>query len=237
MALERCRTVAAEMASCAAGALRDALGLMDGFSPELAGRVRAAEEETDHYEDILGTYLVRLSTLPISEADSGEAAKLLKIIGDFERISDHAASIATSAEELRGKGLAFSGPARAELSALAGAVGEILDLTLSAFLSGDLERARQVEPLEQVIDGLKETLRTRHILRLQQNLCGIGAGFVLSDLLTDLERVADHCSNIAGCLIDMEAGNLNLHESLRAARREDPDYAARYAAFARKYAL
>ncbi len=237
VALERCRKVAADMAKCSVCALKDSLKLIDAFSSETAEKVREAEEKSDHYEDILGTYLVKLSTLQISEADSEEAAKLLKIIGDYERISDHAASIASSAEELWEKKLQFSPEARKELTVFSGAVNEIVSLTLSATQSDDLDRARRVEPLEQVIDGLKETLRLRHILRLQQNRCGIEAGFVLSDLLTDMERVSDHCSNIAGCIIDMTEGTMNLHETLRAARGGDKDFAAYYADFSKRYTL
>jgi len=237
VALERCRSTASGMAACAVGALQDSLVLLGRFSPDLAKKVREAEEKTDHYEDILGSYLVKLSSLQISETDSREAAKLLKVIGDFERISDHAASITASAEELQEKGLSFSGAAREELAVLIKAAGEILSLTLSAFQSGDVRAARSVEPLEQVIDGLKERIRTHHILRLQQNLCSIGAGFILSDLLTDLERVSDHCSNIAGCIIETAEGDLNLHESLRAVKRGNADFDMQFEGFARKYAL
>ena len=199
--------------------------------------MRQAEEQTDLYEDILGTYLVKLSTRRISASDSNDAAKLLKIIGDFERISDHAVNIVQSAEELGSKDLALSPQASKELSILAGAVSEILDLSLDAFLHDDLGPAGLVEPLEQVIDGLKEQLRTAHILRLQQEKCSIEAGFVWSDLLTALERVSDHCSNIAGCVLDMHEGNLNLHESLRAMKEDREEFEDRYLAYRKKYSV
>ena len=237
VALERCREVAADMANCAVGAMKQSITALTDYTPALAKQVRQAEEHSDHYEDILGTYLVKLSTRRISASDSNEAAKLLKIIGDFERISDHAVNIVQSAEELGSKNLAFSPQASRELSILAGAVSEILDLSLDAFLHDDLGPAGRVEPLEQVIDGLKEQLRTAHILRLQQEKCSIEAGFVWSDLLTNLERVSDHCSNIAGCVLDMHEGNLNLHESLRAMKEDRENFEDRYLVYRKKYSV
>lgn len=236
IALERCHEVASEMARCAMGALHDAIDAIRSYTPELAQKVRDAEERADHYEDALGTYLVKLSAGQISEEDSGEAAELLKVIGDFERVSDHAVNIVESVEELNGKELSLSADARAEMGVLTAAVEEITDMALRAFLEKDLEAARQVEPLEQVIDVLKETFRTHHILRLQQQRCTIAAGFVWSDLLTDLERVSDHCSNVAGCVLDAALGNLNVHESVRAIRSDRERFAERYEAYMKKYA-
>ena len=237
IALARCREVTADMAGCAVGALRDALAILSDYTPEAAEKIRAAEEKTDQYEDRLGTYLVELSTMPISSDDSHEATKLLKVIGDFERISDHAVNLVESAEELEEKGLKLSKPAEKELAVLTSAVDEILGLSLTAFTDNDLSAAALVEPLEQVIDELKEKLRTHHILRMQQGLCGMEAGFVWSDLLTDLERVSDHCSNIAGCVTDMNEGNLNLHESLRAVKNDQGRFADRIAQYRSKYAV
>lgn len=237
IALERCRRTAADMALCAVGALKESLAILKKYSPELAAKIHAAEEKTDRYEDMLGTYLVKLSARRISESDSHEAAKLLKMIGDFERISDHAVNLADSALELRDKTLAFSKAAMEELDVLSAAVDEILDLSLTTFLENDLHAAGLVEPLDQVIEDLKETMRTNHTLRLQQNRCSIEAGFVWSDLLTNLERVSGHCSNIAGCVIDMTSGNLNLHESFRTLKTDNAEYPSQLAAFARKYSL
>ena len=238
IALERCHKVAADMAKTAVSALKDSMTcLQHNDSPELRTSIREKEEKTDYYEDILGTYLVKLSAKPISESDSGEAASLLKIIGDFERISDHAVNILESAEELEGKGLAFTAAAVSELQIIASAVGEILDLTLTAFLSNDPKTAFRVEPLEQVIDQLKEQLRTRHILRLQKGVCSIDVGFVWSDLLTNLERTSDHCSNIAGCVIDMMHHNMNIHESLRSIRNDSEEFQQKFRAYASKYSL
>ena len=237
VALARCRKVAADMANCAVTSMKRGIAALTDYTPALAEQVRQAENQTDHYEDILGTYLVKLSTRRISASDSNEAAKLLKIIGDFDRISDHAVNLVQSAEELNSKEMTLSQEASRELSVLTGAVSEILDLSLEAFLKNDLGPAGMVEPLEQVIDELKEQLRTAHILRLQQEKCSIEAGFIWSDLLTDLERVSDHCSNIAGCVLDMQEGNLNLHESLRAMKEDREKFADRYLLYRKKYTV
>ena len=237
LALQRCRAVAEEMAACAAGALDAALDSFDHYTPELAERIRRDEQRCDHYEDVLGTYLVKLSTQQMGAEESEEATELLKTIGDLERISDHAVNVLESAEELRDKGLTFSGAAKEELAVLSGAVQDILSSAVQAFRSNDVSAAAQVEPLEQVIDALKEQMRTRHILRMQQGGCSIEAGFVWCDLLTDLERTSDHCSNIAGCVIDAAQHDLNLHETLHNVRHSDGDYRRRFNAYAEKYAL
>ncbi len=237
IALSRCHEVASDLAGLAVSALKESLSILRCFSLELADSIRQKEEQSDHYEDILGTYLVKLSTKPISEADRMEAAKLLKIIGDFERIADHAVNLAEAAQELQDKGLKFTDSALPELNVIASAVDEILDLSLASFLQNDPKTAAMVEPLEEVIDHLKERLRTRHILRLQQGMCSMEAGFIWSDLLTNLERTSDHCSNIAGCVIDMEEQNMNLHESLRITRNESDEFRQNFRAYSQKYSL
>lgn len=237
VALGRCRAVAGEMARCAGEALHMALTTFENYSPELAESIRENESRCDRYEDELGTYLVRLSAQQLSDAESEEATELLKIIGDFERISDHAVNLLAASEELRSKGLGFSAAAEKELKVLIGAVSEILNTAERAFSEKDLAAAAQVEPLKQVIVALKEQMRTRHILRMQQGHCSIEAGFVWSDLLTDLERTADNCSNIAGCVLDAANHGLNLHETLRAMRADDPDFRRAYGTYAEKYRL
>ena len=237
VALGRCRAVAGEMARCAGEALYMELATFENYSPELAESIRENESRCDRYEDELGTYLVRLSAQQLSDAESEEATELLKIIGDFERISDHAVNLLAASEELRSKGLDFSATAEKELKVLIGAVSEILNTAERAFSEKDLAAAAQVEPLKQVIVALKEQMRTRHILRMQQGHCSIEAGFVWSDLLTDLERTADHCSNIAGCVLDAANHGLNLHETLRAMRADDPDFRRAYGTYAEKYRL
>jgi phosphate:Na+ symporter len=237
IAMERCHNVTADMAKIAVESLKEGIGSLYGYSSELAKSIREKEEKTDHYEDILGTYLVKLSTRQISSTDSEEAAKLLKMIGDFERIADHAVNLLESSEEMERKALTFTEDAVSELKVISAAVEEILDLALEAFLSNDVKMASRVEPLEQVIDYLKEQLRTRHILRLQQGDCTMDAGFVWSDLLTSLERTSDHCSNIAGCVMDMSRHDMNLHESLRDFRNDNEEYRKNYKEYVRKYAL
>ena len=237
IALDRSRVLTGEMAEAAALTLQGAMDSLLAYTPELAQKVRDLEEKTDHYEDILGTYLVKLSTLKISTADSNEAAMLLKALNDFERIGDHALNLVESAEELNQKELKLSDAAKHELSVLTNAVSEIVELSFSAFYHNDLQKAYMVEPLEQVIDDLKEKMRVHHILRLQQGACSIETGFVWSDLLTALERVGDHCSNIAGCIVDMAHHDMNTHEALRSARVENESFGEQYRAYAKKYSL
>ena len=237
IALERSRVITGEMAEAAARTLEGAVKALLDYSPELGQQVRDLEEKTDHYEDILATYLVKLSTLKISPADSNKAAMLLKSLNDFERIGDHALNLLESAEELHEKGLTLSDTAKRELAVLMNAVNEIVELSFSAFYHNNLELAYMVEPLEQVVDDLKEKMRLHHILRLQQGSCSIETGFVWSDLLTALERIGDHCSNIAGSVVDAAHHDMNTHEALRSARVENKDFGAQYEAFARKHSL
>ncbi len=237
MALQRCRAVTGEMADTTAQTLRESIAALQDFTPEGMDAVKKGESRTDHYEDMLGTYLVRLSALPIGQEDSSEAAMLLKALNDFERIGDHALNLAESAEELHSKKLDLSETARQELAILTGAVTEIVEMSFSAFQERNLEKACQVEPLEEVIDHLKEKMRIHHILRLQQGSCSIETGFIWSDLLNALERISDHCSNIAGCIIDMAHHDRNTHESLRFARKENAHFEEMYRDYAKKYSL
>lgn len=186
--------------------------------------IREAEEKTDHLEDILGTYLVKLTSTQLGENESAKATEYMKVIGDYERIADHAVSILESAEELVQKGIVFSDQAQKEYNLISDAVEDILDLSHTAFKDTDLKAARKTEPLEQIVDELKETLRTRHILRLQKGECSVDAGFVWSDLLTNLERVADHCSNISGCVLDTAGHTMNIHQNQRLLRNSGEDF-------------
>ena len=237
LALERCRLLMDEMSAATKTALYLSLDSLTNLTPELADEIRRLEGKTDRYEDIIGTYLVKLSAHHISEADSLTSAEYLKLIGDLERIADHSVNILESAEEMQQKGIVFSDTAKAELRQMLDAVREIAGLADTAFTQHDLKAASMVEPLEQVVDELKDALRTRHIQRLQSGLCSIDAGFVLSDLLTNLERVSDHCSNIAGCVLDAEDRNLNLHESLSVYRKSSEDFRQAFASYRSKYAL
>lgn len=235
VALELCHNQVADMADVAINAMKNGLKCFSDYDEKLAKAVRNAEDKTDKYEDIIGTYLVKLSANQISDRDSAEAAKLLKVIGDLERISDHAVNLLDSAEEMRDKNLTFTETANKELANICAAIEEILDLTLIAFVNNNFTAAATVEPLEQVIDKLKEKMRNGHIERLQQGACSIETGFVWSDILTNMERTSDHCSNIAACVIDAENKNLNLHESLRTAKKESSYFKEQYKVYAKKY--
>ena len=237
VAIERCRTVAGAMAQDSVTALKSSLMLIAHYDAAAAATIRDQEAEVDRFEDMLGTYLVRLSSHAMSETDSRESAKLLHIIGDFERISDHAVNIVDSVEEMRAKQISFSPRAQEEMRVICGAVDEILTLALDAYLSGDLKKAQLVEPLEQVIDTLKEQLRNRHILRLQKGECTIELGFIWADLLTDLERVGDHCSNIAGCVMEMAHASMDVHQYTSGIRMESPAFHANFEKFSEKYRL
>ncbi|MCI5689542.1 MAG: Na/Pi cotransporter family protein [Clostridiales bacterium] len=237
VALVRCQEIAETMARISMDALKTGCHLLKQYDPKSAQAVRETEQEADQYEDMLGTYLVKMGRSNLSDKDSRQVSKLLHIIGDFERISDHAVNLVESAEEMRNKGLNFSIYAKRELEILTAAVSEIMDLSLEAFLKDDPSLAVKVEPLEEVVDTLKEQLRNRHILRLQKGECTIELGFVWSDLLTNLERVADHCSNIAGCIIEMSHDSLDVHEYLDNVKAGSPGFLQAYEAYARKYAL
>lgn len=237
LALERCRTLIADMASYSMESLRESLNAITAYNQKSAEHIREDEAKTDHYEDIIGSYLIKLSARKIGESDSALAAEYLRIIGDFERIADHSVNILESAEEMQQKGIAFSAAALQEYATMAGAVREVTALAYDSFVSGDVQAARQVEPLEQVIDDLKEEMRTRHIRRMQQGSCGIEAGFIWSDLLTNLERVSDHCSNIACCMIEGADHNLHRHEVLQSIRGSGEIFDREYSSYRQKYAL
>ena len=237
VALDLCFKYTVEMATKSFSALKNSLSLFDEYSEETVTKIYEAEEFTDRYEDLLGTYLVKLSEHQLSQKENIEVAKLLKAIGDFERIADHSINLLESAEEMREKEIVFSDNAAKELKTLFNAVSEILDLTLTAFINNDIQSALEVEPLEQVIDKIKDELRNRHILRLQQGECTFSAGFIWSDLLTNLERTADHCSNISGGIIDVAENNFNIHEALRNLKADNEDFNRQYRHYKSKYSL
>jgi phosphate:Na+ symporter len=224
LALERCGQVLDSMARIAVSAMKDSIGSITKYDEEIALRIREAEEKTDHLEDILGTYLVKLTSTQLGENESAKATEYMKLIGDYERIADHAVNILQSSEELVQKDIVFSAEAQEEFNKISGAVEDILDLSYLAFKDTDLKASRETEPLEQIVDEMKEMLRTRHILRLQKGECSVDAGFVWSDLLTNLERVADHCSNISGCVLDTVGHTMNIHQNQRLLRNNEEDY-------------
>ena len=239
IAIERCRVLTAEMADIAVTSLKDAMETLQpgNLNEDKAQALRIAEDQVDKYEDVLGSYLVKLNTHRLSDKDTNESSKLLHMIGDLERISDHSVNILESAEELNQKNISFSAEAQKELGVISAAVAEILDLSYKAYVCNDLAIASRVEPLEQVIDDLKSTLRSNHIERMQAGSCSIEVGFIWSDLLTDLERVSDHCSNIAGCIIEMSHDSLSLHKYLDEVKADREKYTNMYGEYSEKYSL
>lgn len=238
VAIERSRAVASKMASLTAEALKDSVSLLDSYDKKAAEKVREAEERSDIYEDALASYLVKLSSRSMDEADSREVTMLLHMVSDLERIGDHAVNIVEAAEEMQDGDVRFSEAAKEQLSYLYRAVCEIVSITERAFCDADVEIALLVEPLEQVVDDLRDEIRRRHVSRLQKSECTLEHGFLLSEILTNLERVADHCSNIAGCLIEMTAhDSLDIHGYLRRVRASAPEFKESYASFSEKYSL
>ena len=236
VALERSFAVSCEMAGCSVNSIKDALQCLKKHSPQLAKKIHDAEERTDQFEDMIGSYLVKLGSADMNSSDIAKTSVLLKVIGDFERIADHAVNILESAEEMQQKKISFSPDACAELDNLSEALNEILDFTYSAFIHSDAGTALKVEPLEQVIDELKEKMRNSHIVRLQKGVCSIETGFVWSDILTCIERVSDHCSNIAVCVFDAQQNDsLDLHEALKAVTHNSVYFKEQYSEFAHKY--
>ncbi len=237
LALNQCRQVLGNMAELSVRAFRDSTACVLNYDKAIADRVREAEDNTDHLEDLISTYLLKLTSRHLGDEESVKATEYLKLIGDYERIADHAVNILESAEEIVDKNVAFSEDATDEYRTRCAAVTEILNLSFSAFSDEDLEAARKTEPLEEVIDTLKEDLRTRHFLRLQRGECSVAAGFVWSDLLSNLERISDHCSNISGCVLDSAGNTMNIHENQRALKNSDEEYKQEYHFFQHKYRL
>ena len=238
IAVERATEVTGAMATVSCKAIRNALSVFEEYDQKLAEKVRKQEGKADNYEDSLGTYLIRINENMVDEQDSKQVSKLLHIIGDFERISDHAVNIVESAEEIQDKKMVFSDEANQELSVLRAAVLEILDLTEQAFLENNTVKAKMVEPLEQVIDGLKSKIKRNHIRRLQNNECTIENGFILADILNNLERVSDHCSNIAECVIEIsERELLDTHKHMKEVKSEDSGFEEKYKEYKGKYSI
>ena len=237
-AVEQCRKAAARMADLTAGSLEEAISLLDRYKTEGVREVSHKEEQVDRYEDRLGTYLVQVSKHELTRKDSHTLSVLLHSIGDMERISDHAVSIAKAAEEIYEKNLAFSQAAVRELQVFSAAIKEIVELTMEAVHTENLEKAQQVEPLEEVIDDLSASMKQRHIERLREGRCTIELGFILSDLTTSYQRIADHCSNIAVCLVQADKDEYGRHAYLKSLKTEDRmHFAQQYQAYSEKYAL
>lgn len=238
VAVARATEVTATMAGIACTALRKSMKLITTYDADEAELVRTLESKADIYEDELGSYLVKVSATSLDDADNRQLTKLLHIIGDFERISDHAVNIVESAEEIRDKKLSFSHEAQRELSVMTAAIEEILDISEKSFCENSLTLASKIEPLEQVVDDLKDKIKANHIRRLQTNDCSIEHGFILSDLLNNFERVSDHCSNVGGCIIELASHDtLDLHRYLSEVKAGGGAFQREFDAFEKKYAL
>ncbi|NLJ40119.1 MAG: Na/Pi cotransporter family protein [Clostridiales bacterium] len=238
IAVERGRMVALEMAKLSITSIKQALEAVYNYNEGRAQAVKDMEKQTDKYEDAIGTYLVNLSTYNLSVQDNTEAAKLLYLIGEFERITDYSVSIVASAQEIEDKKLSFSESAKYELDVLISAVEESVEIAIAAFNDNDLSLAAKVEPLEEVIDRLKSELKKRHITRMQRNECTIEMGFVFSDLITVLERVSDHCSNIASAIIEMSHDRMDMHSYQHRIKHEPNDgFSRQFEKYTKKYSL
>ena len=214
LAVSECHRLTNEMAEHARDSLTKAIGLISSYKSETAQYIRENEELIDKYEDKLGTYLVRLSNNELSENLSHSIARMLHSIGDFERIGDHALNICKVAEEMHNKNIHFSDEAKKEIAVITNAVTEILNMTVDSFINDDIELASHVEPLEQVIDTLNKNLKARHVARLQSGECTIELGFVFTDLITNYDRVSDHCSNVAVYTMQLPSDKLDAHKYL-----------------------
>lgn len=219
-AVEMCRKVAIKMAEVSRDSMYLALDSIGNYKPENFQRVREMEIEVDRYEDTLGSYLVKVNNCDLTDADSKSISVMLHCINDFERISDHAVNIMESAKEMHDKKLNFSENAQKEFEVFVDAVREIIKNSVDSYAHSDLATARMIEPLEQVINGLNAELKQRHIKRLRKGKCTIELGWVLQDLLTNIERVSDHCSNIAVCLIEIKENEFETHSYVGALRAQ-----------------
>lgn len=237
-ALEQCRTAAIDMAAYAKEALFLSMDLINNYDKTAAKKVMELESRVDHYEDELGTYLLKLSSKNLSEKDSHTLSFLLHNIGDFERISDHAVNLKEAASEMKEKNLSFSNKASEELTVFTEAVKDIVNTSFLVFQEEDTKLARMIEPLEEVIDYLNVELKKRHIKRLRKGKCTIEMGFILSDVTTSYERVADHCSNIAVSLLEISEDGFETHEYLDMLKQtDDPEFRENVKRFQKRYVL
>ncbi len=236
VAVAHCSNVTVDMSKTAKKIMLQSIDLLDSYDEKLARKIEEEEGVIDRYEDELGTYLVKLSTNDITVKDSQSVSTMLHSIGNFERIGDHAVEILKTARELNEKNISFSEEAKREIKVVESAIREILELTFTSFENNDIELARKVEPLEQVIDRLTTELRANHIARLRAGACTIELGFILSDLITGFERVSDHCSNIAVALIEVAEGSFDTHKYLASIKSgQDEQFKRDFAEFNSKY--
>lgn len=238
VAIEQCRSVAFKMAQLTNKTLLMSMDLVKKYDKEIAQTVVDNENAIDIYEDKIGSYILQVASKDLSVADSQVVSNLLHTIGDLERISDHAVNIKEAAEEMHEKKIKFSPAAEEEVGIMINAVSEILDLAITSFVTEDVVKAKEVEPLEDVIDGLRTELKNRHVNRLRDGVCTIELGFILQDLLTNFERVSDHCSNVAVCLIQIKENSLDTHEYMNELKRLDKsEFMDEFNQYKNKYVL
>ena len=238
VAVEHARTVTNSMAKLCEDQLQASFQQIYSFNEKKAMEMRAVEEKIDKYEDVLGTYLVKLSSMSLTIEDSNEVSKLLHIIGDIERIADHSLNILNTAEEMNDKKISFSDDAKHEIQTMMNAVTEIMTLSVKSFIDDDSQTAELVEPLEQTVDYLKDVVRNNHIIRLRKSVCTIEMGFVLEDMLINLERISDHCSNIAVAIIEIDRSRFNTHSYLSKVKSgEDENFRRNYSIYMKKYTI
>lgn len=238
LAIEQSREVTSAMANTACRNLMDSLDLITTYSEKGFQLIQELETTVDRFEDKLGTYLMKITVKSLNTRQSEEVSKYLHTISDFERISDHALNIAECAKEIHEKSIVFSGEASHELQVLETAIRDILSLAVNTFIENNTEDARRVEPLEEIVDTLCDEMKSHHIDRLQRGVCTLNQGFVFNDLLTNFERVADHCSNIALALIELQSDSFDTHEYVRSLKQvKDDSFAKYYDEYKIKYSL
>ena len=237
-AVEKCNELVKQMAEISKSMILMSLGMLYNYDEKKAEEIEENEKLVDTYEDKLSTYLVHLALGKLSERDSKTVTHLLHVVGDLERISDHAVNVVSTAKEISVKSIEFSGDAKREISVMLNAIYEILEITMNALETDDRELAKRVEPLEQTIDNLKRIIKNNHIERLRDGLCTIEFGFVLSDLITNCERVADHCSNIAVSILEMKHNSMDTHQYLNEVKNEGRNqFFELYEEYKNKYAI
>ena len=237
-AINECKHLSNTMAIMAKKNFFRSLKMINNFSPRRLDKILRKEPRIDMYEDKLGTFLVKLSGKDISEEDSNEISKLLHCIGDFERIGDHGINILKIAQEMNEKQIIFSDEAKAEIQVAANALSEIAELTMKAFCEDDLVAAKRIEPLEQVVDIIISEIKDNHVKRLQEGKCTIELGFMLNDLLNNMERVSDHCSNVAACIIQLKDSTFATHEYLNEIKTsQDEEFKKEFEEYKNKYSL
>ncbi len=237
IAVSECNNLTAKMAELAKSTLLSSMDMIGGYVGKSAADIRANEDYLDRYEDELGTYLVKLSGKELSDADSRRVSKLLHTIGDFERLGDHALNLLDGAREMHDKHITFSEDAQRELGVLTGAIRDIMDRTVTAFVNDDIALAQQVEPLEQIIDLLSADIKARHIERLRAGECTIELGFILSDMLNNYERISDHCSNVAVTIIELGHNSFQTHEYLNAVKTDNEEFRELFREYQKQYQL